>query len=208
MRLINILILLPPVIAIGCDQPAARPIVQIPSAIDLGEINVGESARALIEVRNDTPDDAFLTGVQASCTCTTVDFHPQSLPSGETCVIPVLFSPGTKTGPVFTACVVSYSQDGATRQVPVRLSATVRSSILLSPDHLEFGGAPDTQEIHVTSRNVTRVLCDHPAFHAQHDSSRITVSFDPSKWPKFKAGASLTVHTDTEQMVVPLQVGT
>ena len=95
--------------------PAAA---SVPSSHDLGIVQQNTKVSAQIPFVNDKTQTLTIENVSTSCGCTVVEPETKVIGAGETIMLPVVFSSGTRPGPVSSEVHVALS-DGTMRNLVI-----------------------------------------------------------------------------------------
>lgn len=116
----------------GGPVAAASPLVLQPQSLDLGQVAEGAVARGSLILRNDGPVPLFITGIQASCGCTTGVADERVLAPGAFTLLRVSIDTFAKRGRIKKRLWVS---DSAGHTATALLHLTVRPS-----SHMRIAG--------------------------------------------------------------------
>lgn len=126
---------------IGEDSPGV-----VTGQIDFGDALEGETLAGVVSVRNDRTESLRLTGVEATCGCTTGPLSRDVLGPGEVADLDVALDLRGRTGQVAEMVTIEGTTESRDVRVAIRVVASARPLWHVEPAWLSFGAVAEDGE--------------------------------------------------------------
>lgn len=212
-------------LALQSSQPQPRALDLAPAVLDFGTVQQGDQLDGSVCLRNQSHFDIALLDTVTSCSCTNINIPSSSIPAAESVSASLQLSTNKASGEFRPTILVKYrlGADPTIQQLPIRVSATVRPEITISPAHaLEFDSNTEAMcELTLKSNvepevklkrafaNSDAIAVDYAAEQDTAEAQRIRVTFNPSKWNRITFDAIVTLETTSNIMprhIVPVRI--